>query len=325
MIELYVEFKQHMGMDVVGDDVNVDELGDIDWEEDNNDSEEEFEANYEVDDENDDRDLVGNPAVQNEAHAVVSRHPFDVPSFMWTLDLEYRYHYHLFYLPCPTDGGSHVVGEGNIAAKYGEFSVGMEFGSRESVISASKIYTISRGVDYTVYESEPQIFYAKCKGYGVVCDWLIRANLIRKKGCGDQEIQWQTHSIFNYTVSYRKAWLAKQKSITKYFGDWKVSYQTLPVWLKATNAKMPRFRIQINCTLVTMRPISKIIILNKQPNIKVSNHGHHGRNKNATDISYSLSYLNSCAGNYQIVDEPEQDVDKVVDAVMQNAISASAT
>ncbi|RYR25004.1 hypothetical protein Ahy_B02g058638 [Arachis hypogaea] len=109
-------------MNAVGDDVNVDELGDIDWEEDNNDSEEEFEANYEVDDKNNDGDLAG---------------------------------------------------EGNVAAEDGEFRVGMEFGSRESVISAIKSYTISRGVDYTVYESELQIFYAKCKGYGAGCDWLI--------------------------------------------------------------------------------------------------------------------------------------------------------
>ncbi|RYR09794.1 hypothetical protein Ahy_B05g078204 [Arachis hypogaea] len=146
MIELYVEFEQQSGMGTVGDKVNVDELGDIDWEEDNNDSEEEFEANYEVDDENDDGDLAGNPAVQNEANAIVSQHPFGVPSFMQTLDLEAR------GVHGPGETG---FGEGNVVAEDGEFSVGMEFGSRESVISAIKSYTISRGVDYTVYESEP--------------------------------------------------------------------------------------------------------------------------------------------------------------------------
>ncbi|RYR21672.1 hypothetical protein Ahy_B03g066991 [Arachis hypogaea] len=142
-------------MDAVGEEVNVDELRDIDWEEDNNDNEEEFEANYEVDDENEDGDLTNNLAVQNEADAIVSQHPFGVP-----------YYYHLVYLPCPNNGGSHVVGEGNVAAEDSEFSVGMEFGYRGSVIFAIKSYTISRGVDYTVYESEPQTFYAKCKGYG---------------------------------------------------------------------------------------------------------------------------------------------------------------
>ncbi|XP_072062276.1 uncharacterized protein [Arachis hypogaea] len=55
----------------------------------------------------------------------------------------------------------------------------------------------------------------------------------------------EVQSRFNYTVSYRKAWLTKQKSVVKVFGDWKVSYQTLPVWLKAMTAKMPRSRVQI--------------------------------------------------------------------------------
>ncbi|RYR34772.1 hypothetical protein Ahy_A10g049786 [Arachis hypogaea] len=128
----------------VREEVNVDEFGDIDWEEDNNDSEEEFEANYEVNDENDNRDLAGNPAMQNEANAIV---------------------------------------KATLRAEDGEFSVEMEFSSRESVISVIKSYSISRGVDYTVYESKPQTFYAKCKEYGAGCGWLIRASLIRKKAC----------------------------------------------------------------------------------------------------------------------------------------------
>ncbi|RYR07521.1 hypothetical protein Ahy_B05g074891 [Arachis hypogaea] len=175
MIELYVEFEQHSSLDVAGEEVDVDECGDLDWEEDNNDSEEEFEANYEVDDENDDGDLAGNLVMQNEAASIVSQQPFGVPSFMRTLDLEVM---HAPEFPEYANNG-----EGNVAVEDGEFSVGMEFGSRESVISAIKSYTISRGVDYTVYESEPQTFYAKCKGYGAGCDWLIRASLIRKKAC----------------------------------------------------------------------------------------------------------------------------------------------
>ncbi|RYR10935.1 hypothetical protein Ahy_B05g079419 isoform A [Arachis hypogaea] len=42
-----------------------------------------------------------------------------------------------------------------------------------------------------------------------------------------------------------ETWLAKKKSVTKFFDDWKVSYQTLPVWLKAMGAKMPRSRVEI--------------------------------------------------------------------------------
>ncbi|XP_020970320.1 uncharacterized protein LOC107621097 [Arachis ipaensis] len=280
MIEVYVEFEQQSGMSMVGDKINVDEFGDIDWEEDNNDSEDEFEANYEFDDENDDGDLAGNPAVQDEANAIVSPHPFSVPSFMRTLDLEAMH--------APEFSEYANTSEGNVAAEDGEFSVGMEFGSRESVISVIKSYTISRGVDYTVYESEPQTFYTKCKGYGAGCDWLLRASLIRKKACWEiwryngkhtctmgmisqdhakldsdtiadairplveadpsinvKSIIAEVQGRFNYTVSYRKAWLAKQKAVAKNFGDWEVSYQTLPVWLKAMTVKMPSSRVQI--------------------------------------------------------------------------------
>ncbi|RYR53643.1 hypothetical protein Ahy_A06g028841 [Arachis hypogaea] len=139
MIELYVEFEQHTWMDTVSEEVNVDELGDIDWEEDNNDSEEEFEANYEVDDKSNDEDLVEYLAVQNEAHAIVS--------------------------------------EGNVAAEDDKFSVRMKFGYRESVISAIKSYTISREVGYTVYESDPQTFYAKFKA---ILGWNMSTTIITK-------------------------------------------------------------------------------------------------------------------------------------------------
>ncbi|RYR52406.1 hypothetical protein Ahy_A06g027332 [Arachis hypogaea] len=175
MIELYIEFEQHTRMDAVGDDIIVDELRDIDWKEDNNDNEEEFEANYEVDDENDDRDLVGNPAIQNEAHAIVSQHPFGILSFMRTLDLEAMH--------APEFSKYVNIGEGNVAPENDEFSVRIEFDSRESMIFTIKSYTISRGVDYTVYEFEPKTFYAKCKGYGARRNWLKRASLIRKMGC----------------------------------------------------------------------------------------------------------------------------------------------
>ncbi|RYR02138.1 hypothetical protein Ahy_B06g080970 [Arachis hypogaea] len=129
---------------------------DVNWEKDNNDNEKEFEANYEVNDEIDDGDLAGNPAVQDEANVIVSQHPFGVSSFMRTLDLEAM---HALEFPEYAN-----TGEGNVAAEDGEFSVGMRFGSRDSVISAIKSYTISRGVDYIVYKSEPQTFYAKCMG-----------------------------------------------------------------------------------------------------------------------------------------------------------------
>ncbi|RYR49095.1 hypothetical protein Ahy_A07g035387 [Arachis hypogaea] len=78
----------------------------------------------------------------------------------------------------------------------GEFRIGLDYSSRKSVIAAIRSYTISRGVDYNVCESEPQTFYTKCKTYGRGCDWLIRASLIRKRLLGDTQIQRHVGSNF---------------------------------------------------------------------------------------------------------------------------------
>ncbi|RYR50008.1 hypothetical protein Ahy_A07g036556 [Arachis hypogaea] len=75
-----------------------------------------------------------------------------------------------------------VVVEISIVAD-GEFTVGMEFSSREAVIMVMKDYTICRGVDYRVYELEPLIFYAKCIQYGSGCDRLIRTSMIHRTYC----------------------------------------------------------------------------------------------------------------------------------------------
>ncbi|XP_057736427.1 uncharacterized protein LOC130951736 [Arachis stenosperma] len=115
MIELYIEYEQYMGLDAVGEEVNMDELEDIDWEEYNNDSEEEFEVNNKVDDENNDGDEADNPAVQNEADALVNQHPFGVSSFMRTLDLA--------AMPIPKFSEYANMGEGNATVEDGEFGV----------------------------------------------------------------------------------------------------------------------------------------------------------------------------------------------------------
>ncbi|RYQ84977.1 hypothetical protein Ahy_B10g104486 isoform F [Arachis hypogaea] len=147
---------------------------------------------------------------------------------------------------------------------------------------AMKDYTIRRGVDYRVYESEPLTFYAKCTQYRSGCDWLIRVSMISRKYCwvirryngihtctratisqdhskldsntiaeaikplveADSSLKvksviTEVQSKFNYTISYRKAWLAKQNSVEKIFGGWKASYEALPIWFEAMCHKEP--------------------------------------------------------------------------------------
>ncbi|RYR15630.1 hypothetical protein Ahy_B04g072510 [Arachis hypogaea] len=167
-----------------------------------------------------------------------------------------------------------VVAEVPLVAN-GEFAVGMEFSSREAVIKAMKEYAIRRSVDYRVYESESLTFYAKCTQYEEGCDWLIRVSMISRKYCWvirryngshtctkatisqdhsklnsntiakaikplvDADCLLKKCNCINYTISYRKAWLAKQKSIEKIFEGWKASYEALPIWFEAMCHKEP--------------------------------------------------------------------------------------
>ncbi|KAL5143773.1 hypothetical protein HKD37_09G026646 [Glycine soja] len=58
-------------------------------------------------------------------------------------------------------------------------------------------------------------------------------------------IQEMINGMFNYNISYRKAWKAKQKAITIEYGDWDESYAALPSWLKHMQNHSPRLYYQI--------------------------------------------------------------------------------
>ncbi|MED6167741.1 hypothetical protein PIB30_116633 [Stylosanthes scabra] len=55
----------------------------------------------------------------------------------------------------------------------------------------------------------------------------------------------EVQSRFNYTISYRKAWMAKQKSIEKIYGSWEGSYETLPQWMTVMCQKIPGSTVKI--------------------------------------------------------------------------------
>ncbi|XP_016172625.1 uncharacterized protein LOC107615014 [Arachis ipaensis] len=240
------------------------------------DSEEEFESNYEVVDPGGNEDQADETTVADVvdvANALANQQPFVEPSFMRSLDLdamhapEYPQYVNAAELPLMPDG---------------EFTVGMEFSSREAVIKAMKDYTIHRGVDYRVHESESTTFYAKCTQYGAGCDWLIRVSKMYRKFCWEirryngshtctratvsqdhskldsntvaeaikplvevdpsirvKLVIAEVQSNFNYTICYRKAWLAKQKAVESIFGGWETSYEALPIWFEVMIHKEP--------------------------------------------------------------------------------------
>ncbi|QHN88568.1 uncharacterized protein DS421_16g564570 [Arachis hypogaea] len=240
-IELYVEF-QDVEADEIQNDLDIEDDRAAVYEGMNSDSEEDFEATYEAGDEDEDGDVGVEAEVENVViHPAVSQ-PMNVPHFMRNLDID--------AMNAPEF--SEYANIGVADPEDGEFRIGMEYSSRKSVVATIRSCTISRGVDYNVYESEPLTFYAKCMTYERGRDWFIRASLIRKKGCWEirryngwhtctmgtisqdhskldldtvaeairplvesdpsiniKSIIAEVQSRFNYTISYRKAWLAK--------------------------------------------------------------------------------------------------------------------
>ncbi|KAL4357404.1 hypothetical protein AHAS_Ahas09G0183300 [Arachis hypogaea] len=124
------------------------------------------------------------------------------------------------------------IGDPSVIAD-GEFVIEMEFSSRETMIITIKDYMIHRGVDYRVYESEPTLFYTKYE----LCVKV-------------QYVIVDVQAKFNYTMSYRKTLLVKQKVVEKIFGDWETSYKALQTWFKAMCKKEPLAVVQFETVLV---------------------------------------------------------------------------
>nr|XP_025703402.1 uncharacterized protein LOC112805211 [Arachis hypogaea] len=252
-IEVYVDFETVKAV-AVQNDIDIHDDRAAVYQGMNSDSEDDFEATYEAGDEDEDGNVGVEAAAENVVVGPSSSQPMDVPPFMRELDLEAM---HAPKFPEYTNIG---VADG----EDGEFRIGMEYSSRKSVVAAIRSFTIAKGVDYEVYESESQTFYAKCKMYGRECDWLMSlshrhsmqnarytvADAIRPLVETDPSIKVKSiiaevQSRFNYTISYQKAWLAKQKSIANVFGGWEDSYQALPWWLSVMVQKMPGSVVQI--------------------------------------------------------------------------------
>nr|XP_025625118.1 uncharacterized protein LOC112717245 [Arachis hypogaea] len=150
---------------------------------------------------------------ENVANVLANEVLFEEPSFMRVLDLEAM---HGPEFPGYTSAEIPFVADG-------EFAVGMEFSSREVVIKAIKEYTIRRSVDYRDHSKLDSNTIAEA------IKPLVEADPSLKVKSVIAEVQ----SKFNYTVSYRKAWLAKQKAVEKIYGGWEASYEALPIWFGA--------------------------------------------------------------------------------------------
>ncbi|XP_027364296.1 uncharacterized protein LOC113871400 [Abrus precatorius] len=113
--------------------------------------------------------------------------------------------------------------------------VGQLFDSKEEVKMAIKHYAMKKHQTFFVVESKASTHFVKCM---VKEEPFVPVSLIQERISGQ----------FGYSVSYKKAWKAKQKAIVTIFGDWDESYATLPRWLEYMQLHAPGsiYKIETN-------------------------------------------------------------------------------
>ncbi|XP_052114421.1 uncharacterized protein LOC107480580 [Arachis duranensis] len=63
-----------------------------------------------------------------------------------------------------------------------EFQLGQQFQDKDEALLSVKTYSIRRGVQYKVVESDYRRYMGKCSEFGNGCAWLIRLSLLERKG-----------------------------------------------------------------------------------------------------------------------------------------------
>ncbi|KAF1885812.1 hypothetical protein Lal_00042681 [Lupinus albus] len=142
-----------------------------------------------------------------------------------------------------------------------ELFIGMQLESKDSTINAIKQFHIKNFVDYIVVESRPNRYVGQCKYFGSGCQWRIMASLNGKRDLWEIRKINGTHTCvstisedpgipvkalvktivtrFGYTITYRKAWTAKQIAMSQIYGEWEGSYKELPRWFNTVQCYAP--------------------------------------------------------------------------------------
>ncbi|MED6132482.1 hypothetical protein PIB30_019457 [Stylosanthes scabra] len=95
-----------------------------------------------------------------------------------------------------------------------EFQIGQTIVDKEIAILAVKNYSIRRGVEYRVMESDHAKYLGRCKQFGQGADAAVSIKMLRTA----------TESSYDFLPSYKMTWKAKQKAIAQIYGDWDESY-----------------------------------------------------------------------------------------------------
>ncbi|RYR13643.1 hypothetical protein Ahy_B04g070530 isoform F [Arachis hypogaea] len=241
-IELYVEFEQsETDRNILREDYNSD-------------SEEEFESNYEcvgADGVEAHGDGTMDPDVTEVADALANDMPFAEPSFMRTDRLVFgssgltvepvglgRFFTSDVHVRICDKSYTKFLLSQMVNLLLGWSLVPGKLLLRVSLISRKYCWVIRRyNGTHTCTRATISQDHSKLDSITIAeaIKSLVEADPSLKVKSVIAEVQ----SKFNYTVSYRKAWLAKQRAVEKIFGGWEASYEALPIWFEAMCHKEP--------------------------------------------------------------------------------------
>ncbi|XP_057744653.1 uncharacterized protein LOC130962459 [Arachis stenosperma] len=130
------------------------------------------------------------------------------------------------------------------SASLTEFQVGQQFQNKDEAVLSVKTYSIRRGIQYKVVESDYRRYVRKCYEFGNGCTWLIRLCLRQRKELMHASVSIKvllnaTAAHFGFRPTYKRVWLAKQKAVAHIYGDWDESYNELPRWVLGVQLTMP--------------------------------------------------------------------------------------
>jgi hypothetical protein len=74
--------------------------------------------------------------------------------------------------------------------------------------------------------------------YNVICE-SIKSLVHKDASIKPSMIIAHIRERFNYTITYRKAWMAKNKAIESIYGNWEKSFEELPQWLMVMKNSNP--------------------------------------------------------------------------------------
>ncbi|XP_015955797.1 uncharacterized protein LOC107480167 [Arachis duranensis] len=131
-----------------------------------------------------DNDTGGDPHAQ---HRPSSSGSHQYPPHFSTLNLD--------ALSQQEDGSNTLRGSST------EFQIGQSFQSKDEAVLSVKDYSIRRGVEYRVIESDHLKYHGKCKEFDKGCSWLIRVALRARKGTWEVRRYNGSHTCLATSIS----------------------------------------------------------------------------------------------------------------------------